>query len=251
MEILQTKRQKPLRAIIYGEAGLGKSSLAAAFPDPIFIDLEKGLSEIDAQAFPEPENYQQVIEQLKYVVTEKHSFKTLVIDSIDWLEKIIFEEVTSNAGVKDISDIGYGGGYSHALKIIGQFISGLQAVSKINMHVVLLAHSHIKLFSNPLGPDYDVYNIKLREKNGELFKEWATLVGLLHQAQITKKQEGGFTETHKVLANAELVLSVKPSPAYSAKNRYGITTDIKIPSPQKGWENIKAAVYGKEQKNGN
>ena len=112
------------------------------------------------------------------------------------------------------------------------------------MAIILIAHSQIKTYANPLGQDYDRHCIKLREKNAELFLEWADLVGFLHFSVFTKVAKDGFSESTKAIGGTDRVLSCSPSAAYVSKNRYGIKTDIPIPDPQTGWNNLITAIKG-------
>ncbi len=108
---------EPPRIMIYGSEGVGKSSFAASAPKPIFIQTEDGLSEIDTTKFPLAASYEDVVAQLKAVLMEEHAFQTLVVDSLDWLELLLWDRVCADFGVKGIekADGGYGKGYSHAL----------------------------------------------------------------------------------------------------------------------------------------
>jgi hypothetical protein len=246
MEILQTKHTRPLRALIYGSHGLGKSSLAAAAPEPLFINLEDGLSEIDTVALPQTETFTEFMDQLRLIYSEDHGKKTLVIDSIDKLEVLIFQHVSRQAGVDAISDIPYGQGYGSALAEFNRVIAALTAISvDKNMHIILLAHAEVREFKNPLGENYDVYRVKLREKNGELFAEFVSLIGFLRFDVRTKTKQDGFSESTKVLPNAQRVLCCAPTAQYDAKNRYGINKPIPVPDPTTGWDNLIKAVYGK------
>jgi hypothetical protein len=113
------------------------------------------------------------------------------------------------------------------------------------MIIVLTAHSQIKTYQNPMGLDYDRHQIKLRDKNAELFLEWCDLVGFLHFQTFIKKEERRFgTDVTKVVGGTERVLSCAPSAAYVSKNRYGITCDIPLPDPKTGWENIVKSIKG-------
>lgn len=246
MEILKTKRDKPPRILIHADHKVGKSSLAASAPDSIFINLEDGLDEIDTSAFQKCETFNDVTGQIDYLYNEEHDFKTLVIDSIDWLETIINQHVCTQGGKESIADFGYGTGYTAALENFGKVINALDMLrAKHNMIIILLAHSQIKTYQNPAGSDYDQYRIKLREKNAELFLEWCDLIGFMHFQVFAKQVSGGFQEDrHKAVGGTERVLSVAPHAAYTSGNRYSITEDISLPDPQTGWNNLVTAIKG-------
>ena len=245
MEIIKTRRDKPPRILIHADHGLGKSSLAAAAPNPIFIQTEDGLENIDTQAFPLCTSFDDVRTQMSWLYEQPHEFKTLVIDSLDWTESLINQHVCKEGGKQSISDFGYGAGFQAVLEHFGKLVKAATAIrEQRNMGVIMIAHSQIKTYANPLGADCDRHCIKLREKNAELFLEWADLVGFMHFSVFTHTKKDGFGETTKATGGTERVISCAPSAAYVSKNRYGITSDIPVPDPQTGWDNLITAIRG-------
>ena len=245
MEIIKTKKSKPPRIIIHADHGLGKSSLAAKAPRPIFIQTEDGLDEIDTEAFPMATTFNQAMSQLKSVYEEEHDYKTLVIDSLDWLEKLINAHICKEGGKESISDFGYGAGFQMAYEQFERVKNALNDIrTKKNMAIILICHSQVAAYNNPLGADYDRHKIKLRDKNAELFMEWADLIGFLHFQTFTTEKKEGFSTTVKAIGGTERVLSCYPSAAFVSKNRYGIKDDIIIPDPQTGWNNLITAIKG-------
>jgi len=245
MEIIKTRKNKPPRILVHADHGLGKSSLGAAAPNPIFIQTEDGLESIDTSAFPLCKNFDTVLEQLSWVYAQPHEFQTLVLDSLDWTETLIAQHVCKEGNKQSISDFGYGAGFQGILEQFGRVIKALTAIrEERNMGIILIAHSQIKSYANPLGADYDRHCIKLRDKNAELFLEWADLVGFLHFSVFVNTKKDGFGETTKAIGGTDRVLSCSPSAAYVSKNRYGITGDIAMPDPITGWNNIIAAIKG-------
>ena len=249
MEIIKTKKNSPPRILLHADHGIGKSSLAAAAPNPLFIQTEDGLDNIEASALPLCTSYNMMLEQLGQVITEDHDFNTLVIDSLDWAETIINQHVCLEGGKKSLSDFGYGAGFQATLECFGEIITALNAIRKTKgMIIILIAHSQVKTYQNPLGSDYDQHRIKLRDKNSELFLEWVDLAGFMHFQTFAKtddKKKGGFsTGKAKAIGGTERVLSCSPSAAYVSKNRYGITDDIALPSAAEGWDNLVKAIKG-------
>jgi hypothetical protein len=240
--VKSTKKTSPPKMLIYSEHGLGKSSLAAAAPSPVFVNIEDGLSEIETNAFPVAETYEDVKEQLSAVLQEEHQYKTLVIDTVDWLETLINEYVCQQGGKDSISDFGYGAGFQQTFEETVKIVKMLNRIHREkNMGIILLSHAVIKSFSNPLGGDYDTYRLKLREKNAELYLEYVTLVSFLHIPVFVTTEKKGFSEKTKTVASGR-VLSVSPNAGFSAKNRYNITEDIQIPSPTEGFKNLMNAI---------
>jgi hypothetical protein len=242
--VKSTKKTSPPKMLIYSEHGLGKSSLAAAAPSPVFINIEDGLSEVDAKAFPVAETYEDVKKYLSIVLTEDLGYKTLVIDTVDWLETRINEYVCQQNGKNSISDFSYGSGFQQTFEETVKIVNMLNKIYREkNMGIILLSHAVIKSFSNPLGGDYDTYRLKLREKNAELYLEYVTLVSFLHIPVFVTTEKKGFSEKTQTVSSGR-VLSVSPNAGFSAKNRYNITEDIQVPSPAEGFGNLMNAIKG-------
>lgn len=245
MEILKTKRSTPPRILIHGEGGTGKSTLASMAPNPIFINLEDGLAELDTSAFPKPTNFDQALQQLTHLYAEKHEFKTVVTDSLDWLEMLAAKQICADRDIKSLSEVAYGKGYEEAFSLIKRYYTGLNALySEKNMAVIILAHSRIKTFQDPLGENYDRYQIKVRDNIAELFVEWCTLVGFLSpeiHVDITKE---GLRDSKKAIYQNTVVLRCqRGNPAYVGKNRYDIDYDIPI-GKDDGWDDLMKAIKG-------
>jgi hypothetical protein len=248
MDVVRTKKDSPPRILLHADHGIGKSSLAAAAPDALFIQTEDGLDSIEANAFPLCASYNMMLDQLGQVLTEDHTYKTLVIDSLDWTETLINQHVCEQGGKRSLADFSYGAGFQATLEAFGEIITALNAIrARKGMIIILTAHSQIKTYNNPLGSDYDMHKIKLREKNAELFLEWCDLVGFMHFQTYIKsddKKKGGFSDRTKVIGGTDRVISCAPNAAYVSKNRYSITEDIQAPSPQEGWTNLVNAIKG-------
>ncbi len=159
--------ERPPRIMIYGSEGVGKSSWASASPNAIFIQTEDGLGEINCHRFPLARSLNEIMAQLQALRDEKHSFQSVVIDSADWLERIIFDEVCKEYGVRSIekADGGYGKGYTHALTHWRKIIALLQALrDDRNMLIILVAHAKIERFEDPENAAYDRYTPRLHKR---------------------------------------------------------------------------------------
>ena len=110
------KKQKPRRLLFYGTHGVGKSTFASQAPEPIFIQTEEGLNDLDVSKFPLAGHFTDVIDQLTELYEKEHKFKTIVIDSVDWLERLIWECLCQEKNKENIEDFGYAKGYSYAMK---------------------------------------------------------------------------------------------------------------------------------------
>lgn len=233
--VKQTRRDDaPVRLVVYGRGGIGKSTLAASAPSPIFIASEEGLEQLDADAIePYPKTFEEVLAALDHVSTLDH--KTVAIDSIDWLEPIIWDYVCRQNKKKSIEDFGFGKGYIAALDQWRLFLHKLSALRAKGMHVVLIAHAVRKPFKNPLGDDYDHWTIKLHEKASGLIVEWSDVVGFADDDIATDDTSGRV----KALTTGRRIIRTHPNPAYLAKTRYAMPAKLPL-----SWDAFMIAVRG-------
>ncbi len=146
------KHPKPPRILEYGTEGIGKSTLASESPEPIFIPTEDGLGQIDCASFPLAKTFQDVIDALAALYSEPHDYQSVVIDSIEWLERLVWDATSERFGVKNIEKVdgGYSKGYTHCLNEWRQIIDGLDALrNERGMIVILIAHSKVEKFDDP------------------------------------------------------------------------------------------------------
>lgn len=231
MEKIETKvKPQPRRVLVYGQQGVGKSQFASGADAPIFIQTEDGLGSIEGARFPLAEKFSDVITALGELYTQKHAFKTVVIDSVDWLERLIWAEVCRERGVESIEDIGYGKGYVFALKYWQQVIAGLSAIrSDKGMTVVLIAHSKIERFEDPEGDAYDRYSPRLHKAACALLVEWSDEVVFACHKVFTKQADEGFGRKRTVaLGSGERQIKTTEKPAYIAKNRLALPEELPL-----------------------
>ena len=120
LETIQSGRQpKPPRVLLYGVEGIGKSTFGSQAPNPIFIQTEDGLDELDCDRFPLATTFDDVVAALKTLRQEKHDYESVVIDSLDWLERLVWDKLCQRYGVESIEKVdgGYARGYMHALTL--------------------------------------------------------------------------------------------------------------------------------------
>lgn len=220
----------PRRIMMYGIEGVGKSSSAAAAPAPIFIQTEDGLGEIDCDRFPLAENFRQVIDCLGELYTEEHKFRTVVIDSLDWLERLIWAEVCRKKNFENIEDIGYQKGYAFALTYWREVLSGLDAIrNQRGMGVVLIAHSKIEKFENPEADNYDRYSPRLHKLASALVQEWSDAVLFATYRVDTVTSDESFNRKKaKGVGEGLRILRTTAKPAHVAKNRFGLPDELPL-----------------------
>jgi len=222
LESLKQSVKKPPRICIYGDAGIGKTTFAAQAPSPIIIQTEDGLGDLDTPAFPLSHSFDEVIANLAWLATEKHDFKTLCLDSLDWLETLIWNAVCAKMKVESISDIPYGDGYNQAMIFWEKFFKALTYLrDENNMIIILTAHDSIKPITDPLQPSYDAHGIKLHKKASAKIEEFCDVI-LFATWQVTvSKEEKGFGNTrNRAVSTGDRVMYCDGAPSYVAKNRY-------------------------------
>lgn len=227
--ITKGREQQPPRIMIYGSEGVGKSTFAALAPNPVFVQTEDGLSEIDCSKFPLAKSFDDVVLQLQAVRDEQHDYGTVVIDSLDWLERLVWDRVCADYGVKCIekADGGYGKGYVHALTYWRQIVSILNDIrSKRGMAVVMIAHAAVERFEDPEHAAYDRYTPRLHKKACSLVCEWVDAV-LFASRRLRVDSTTG--KAAPVGADGgERILRTNGSPACIAKNRFGLPTELPL-----------------------
>lgn len=227
--ITKGREAQPPRIMIYGSEGVGKSTFAALAPNPVFVQTEDGLSEIDCSKFPLAKSFDDVVLQLQAVRDEQHDYGTVVIDSLDWLERLVWDRVCADYGVKSVekADGGYGKGYVHALTYWRQIVSLLNDIrARKGMAVILIAHAAVERFEDPEHAAYDRYTPRLHKKACSLVCEWVDAVLFASRRMRVDSTTG---KAAPVGADGgERILRTNGSPACIAKNRFGLPTELPL-----------------------
>jgi hypothetical protein len=235
--IIQRNEPKPPRIIVYGGPGVGKTTFAASSDAPIFIQTEDGLGQLEVDHFPLVTTFDDLIGQIDHLVNEKHEYKTVIVDSLDWLESIIWAKVATDQGKTSIEDIGFAKGYIFALTYWKEILNGLNYLrNNKGMIPVLIAHSQIKTFQSPTTEPYDRYSLKLHPKASAVCEEWADAI-LYAGFKVTTKGDEGKGEHTRVIGKGERILYTEERPGFAAKNRYNLPPELPF-----AWEHFIEAV---------
>jgi len=229
-QIQRGRKVAPRRALLYGTHGIGKSTFGSMADKAIFIQTEDGLGGIECDRFPLATKYADVLNALAVLYTEEHDYRTVVIDSLDWLERLIWAEVCEKRGVSNIEDIGYGKGYVFALTPWREVLAGLDALrNERGMTVVLIAHAQIEKFANPETDTYDRYSPRLHKQASALVQEWSDEVLFATYAVLTKTTDEGFGRKRvQGIGTGERIIRTTERPAHVAKNRLNLPDEIPL-----------------------
>lgn len=230
-EIVTGKIAGPRRAILYGVDGIGKSTWAASAEAPVFIPTEEGVNDLDVAKFPVSRTYDEFQRRIGTLATERHNYKTVVIDSLDWLEGI-FEKKTCDAnGWVNIETPGWGKGYKASMAYWEEFTRALDYLrSKLGMSVVLIAHAATEKIDNPEGDNYMKYGLALNPKHSApMMREWADEVFFanykVYTTGVDPKQPG---KGGKAIGGDERTIRTQAKPYCYAKNRLNMPEEIPL-----------------------
>lgn len=222
---------KPPRIVLYGPHGVGKNTFAANAPKPVLINLEDGHpADQPIDAFPRAKTFEEVMEAFTALYSEEHDFETLVVDSLDWLEPLIWAEACRRNNWQDIEQPGYGKGYLAALDIWREYLDAVNSLrNDKSMAVIQIAHAEIKTFNSPETEPYDRYQIKLQKRAGELVQEHADMVLFTNwKVSVTKSDAGFNKKVSRGIGAGQRVLYTEERPAFLAKNRHRLPAELSL-----------------------
>ncbi|MCK9173541.1 MAG: ATP-binding protein [Desulfuromonas thiophila] len=219
----------PQKMLIYGVQGIGKNTFASTFAGPVLLQIEDGSAALDIPAFPLATSYQNIVDIIE-VLHGEHPYKTLVIDSLDWLEPLLWQACCAHHGKESIEAFGYGKGYVEVDRWWRVVLAGLDSLRNTReMQIVVLAHSEIKTISPPDADVYDCYQIKMQKRAFALWQEWADMVLFCnYRMQVRKTKDGMDNERTRGIGTGERVIYTTERPAWKAKSRWPLPEEIYI-----------------------
>ncbi|HEU5019660.1 MAG TPA: ATP-binding protein [Pseudolabrys sp.] len=255
-DLKKVRADLPPRILFYGPPGIGKTTIASEFPDPVFLQIEDGTpGDVELNSFGKLDTFEQVMGYLEVLYNDDHDFKTVVIDSVTEMQRLVFAETGARGDdegktYERIEDFPYGKGYVYAMAVWGDFLQGLDMLRRDRgMTVVLIAHSIIGAFNDPESASYDQYQLAIHssaknnaDHRGLIERDMDAII-LMKKNVATKSEnkQGVATTKEKTVVRTRatggdtVLLHTVGKPAFTAKNRYGIPAQIRY-DKGKGFE---------------
>lgn len=227
--------QAPERVVVYGPEGIGKSSFAAQFPNPVFIDTEGGSGKLNVQRLPRPSSWSMLLDEIEAVRTGQVPCGTLVIDTADWAERLSIQHICTKAKVDGLEGFGYGKGYVYAKEEFGRMLDLLDGVKDSGHNVVVTAHAQISKYEQPdeMG-SYDRWSMKTSKYVAPMLREWCDmLLFATYKTFVVKDGEGKMAKGKA--QGGRRIMYTTHNPCWDAKNRDGLPDecdfDYKVIAP--------------------
>ena len=225
LNITTGKIDRALKVVAYGSEGIGKTTFAAAFPEPLFIDTEGGTSHMDVRRINRPKSWSELLTIIGEVAATADVCKTLVLDTADWAEQLCVTHVCEKYKQSSIESFGYGKGYTYLAEEFGRLLTALDKVIDSGKNVVITAHAKMRKFEQPDEQGaYDRWEMKLSKQVAPLLKEWCDMLLFLNYKTYvittdtnSKKAQGG-----------RRVIYTSHHPCWDAKNRHGLPEEMDL-----------------------
>lgn len=230
MQITRGKQETAQKIIIYGPEGIGKTTFASKFPEPLFIDTEGSTKHLNVARTPKPSSWQMLLSQVEYVKQNPTICKTLVIDTADWAEQLCITHVCAQHQKTGIEDFGYGKGYIYLVEEFGRLLNRLEEIIELGINVVVTAHAQMRKFEQPdeLGA-YDRWELKLQKKTSPLLKEWADMVLFAnYKTNVINVDNQGAQKGKNKAQGGKRVMFTTHHPCWDAKNRHDLREEIPL-----------------------
>ena len=225
LNITSGRIARPQKIVIFGPEGIGKTSLAAQCPDPVFIDTEGGTAHLNVRRLPKPPTWEELIALIKEVAANPGVCKTLVIDTADWAEAMCTESVCKKFNQPGIESFGYGKGYSYLAEEFSRLLLACNEVILAGMNVVITAHAKMRKQELPDEQGaFDRWELKLSKQTALLLKEWPDALLFLNFKTFVVTTDGN---THKA-QGGKRVIYTSHHPCWDAKNRHGLPEELDL-----------------------
>lgn len=227
-------QKSPVKLLLYGQNKIGKTTFAAESPSPVFIPIENGLRGFDVPRFPQPVELAELYGFLKLIrESDKFGYKTVVFDSLDWLEKLIHDDICRRKGKQSIGDVPHGAGYAESVKMLSGILTGLDSLIKQHgFNVIFIAHEKIVEKVCPVNGSYTSYSVNCSDKFAGLVFDWCDFNGYCHkELRIVSDQHGMGQTTKRVGHESDRLLSFEQTAKFRAGARVPRGAEFPIVMP--------------------
>ncbi len=224
-----TKRADPPVILLYGVDGIGKTSLAAEFPDAIYLatEGERPPSDVELVTPGTIESFDELLDIFGELLTEEHDRKTVILDSLDGLEPLVWRATCQRIGVATIEEAGFGKGYVEADTEWNELMAAVSALAQRGICVVMLAHPEIVRFDSPVTDPYSRYQPKLHKRANALVREKSDIVAFMnYRVSIKEKEVARQTKVAHAEGGKERQVHLNEGAGFNAKNRYSMPDAI-------------------------
>lgn len=227
IQITRGATVKPQKTVIYGPEGIGKTTLAAQFPDPLFIDTEGGTEGYDVARTQAPQSWTALKDLVRAVAAERPC-GTLVLDTADWAERLLCAELCAKNKWQSMEALNYGKCWQYALEEFGRLLDLLTDVRDAGMNVVVTAHATVSKFDQPdEAASYDRWTMKMYKKDAALLKEWADALLFVNYKTVVEMVGEGFNAKGKARGAKRTIFTTHHA-AWDAKNRWGLPDEVPL-----------------------
>lgn len=218
----------PVKVVLYGPEGIGKSTFAAQFPDPVFLDTEGGTKRLNVRRLPRPTSWAMLLDEVAEVRRGSIPCATLVLDTADWAETLCIQSICAKAKVDGLEGFGYGKGYVYVKEEFGRLLDQLEEVVTGGRNVVVLAHAAIAKFEQPdaVG-NYDRWQMKTTKQVAPLLREWCDMLLFANYKTVVEKS-GSSPNAKNKASGGRRVLYTTHHPCWDAKNRFGLAEELPL-----------------------
>ena len=225
LNITSGRVARPQKLVFYGVEGIGKTSLAAQTPDPLFIDTEGGTAHLDVRRLQKPQSWQELIALINEVSDTPGVCETLVIDTADWAEQMAIEHICQKYKQPGLEAFGYGKGYTFLSEEFSRMLSACDRVIRSGKNVVITAHARQRRVELPDETGgFDVWGLKLSKQCAPLLKEWPDALLFINYKTYVVTTD---TNSHKA-QGGKRVIYTSHSPVWDAKNRHGLPDEMDL-----------------------
>ena len=225
LNITGGKLLRPQKVVIYGSEGIGKTTFAAAFPDPLFIDTEGGTAQMDVKRLDKPDSWDALVSLVEEVSQNPGICGSLVLDTADWAEQVCIKDLCARYKKSGIEEFGYGKGYTYVSEEFSKLLTACDKVIVAGMNVVITAHAKMRKFEQPdeMGA-YDRWEMKLTRQVAPLLKEWSDMLLFCNYKTFVVTPDEGKNKVQ----GGKRVIYTSHHPCWDAKNRHGLPDEMNM-----------------------